>query len=533
MKRETGAFTLVELIVVITILAILGTIAFISLQWYSRDARDSVRISDVSNLTSSLDLFAIKTGSYPFPSWWVAITYSWSEVWTQWTIWETVITNLRNINTLPLDPSFSSEYAYSVTESNKEFQIGTILEGNSASSLNLSHNTYAAESSYFAYVKWNYNWVSIKTSTWNLTYIFAVPSILSSDLSEPDIIKILEKKSLVFHGYKNLPSNLSGNNVTLTGSFNIGWVWYSPIIYAGLLSNLSSTWSLENFAINLQNAYSGTQLTSNPNYSQILSMDSWNIHEVNLITGTIINHLWWKINIGILSSSTWWGWGWSIPASGWMLLDTACDIPDITIWSQTWAWCNSTIWTGFEWWESGFLAWCSDYNWGTSLSCAIWDPLMASDAKANTWFTPSNPGDDTEVDNIWGKVYTFTDKNTACISWYHVPNESDWETLFTTLNGGTNCENWGFGWLCPGLWWMGHSWQTNTNNVIEALQIPLAWIRKDNTWYDNRWEYATFWSDFQSWSFKYLRQFGWNNSWINRTGFNTTDIAYSVRCIKD
>lgn len=37
--KNIKAFTLVELIVVITILAILWTIAFISLQWYTRDAR--------------------------------------------------------------------------------------------------------------------------------------------------------------------------------------------------------------------------------------------------------------------------------------------------------------------------------------------------------------------------------------------------------------------------------------------------------------------------------------------------------------
>jgi len=41
--KKKKAFTLVELIVVITILTILGTIAFISLQGYSRDARDSTR----------------------------------------------------------------------------------------------------------------------------------------------------------------------------------------------------------------------------------------------------------------------------------------------------------------------------------------------------------------------------------------------------------------------------------------------------------------------------------------------------------
>jgi prepilin-type N-terminal cleavage/methylation domain-containing protein len=63
MKKQNNSlwFTLVELIVVITILAILWTIAFISLQWYSAQARDSKRLSDIQNIKSSLELFSINT----------------------------------------------------------------------------------------------------------------------------------------------------------------------------------------------------------------------------------------------------------------------------------------------------------------------------------------------------------------------------------------------------------------------------------------------------------------------------------------
>ncbi len=55
-NTKNAAFTLVELIVVITILAILGTIAFISLQGYSADARNSKRTSDIGNIKSSINL---------------------------------------------------------------------------------------------------------------------------------------------------------------------------------------------------------------------------------------------------------------------------------------------------------------------------------------------------------------------------------------------------------------------------------------------------------------------------------------------
>jgi prepilin-type N-terminal cleavage/methylation domain-containing protein len=42
------AFTLVELIVVITILAILSTIGFLAMQSYNQYARDTIRTSDLS-----------------------------------------------------------------------------------------------------------------------------------------------------------------------------------------------------------------------------------------------------------------------------------------------------------------------------------------------------------------------------------------------------------------------------------------------------------------------------------------------------
>lgn len=53
-KNNLLAFTLVELIVVITILAILWTIAFINLQWYSTSARDSKRLSDINNIQKKI-----------------------------------------------------------------------------------------------------------------------------------------------------------------------------------------------------------------------------------------------------------------------------------------------------------------------------------------------------------------------------------------------------------------------------------------------------------------------------------------------
>lgn len=55
-NNVTKAFTLVELIVVITILAILGTIAFLSMQWYSADARNAKRTSHLKSIENAINV---------------------------------------------------------------------------------------------------------------------------------------------------------------------------------------------------------------------------------------------------------------------------------------------------------------------------------------------------------------------------------------------------------------------------------------------------------------------------------------------
>ena len=76
-------FTLVELIVVITILVILGTIGFVQLGSFAGGARDSSRVSDLTNISKGLDITMIKTGAYPNPDNSFTVTYSGGALWTQ------------------------------------------------------------------------------------------------------------------------------------------------------------------------------------------------------------------------------------------------------------------------------------------------------------------------------------------------------------------------------------------------------------------------------------------------------------------
>ena len=60
-----GGFTLVELIVVITILAILATVGFLSLSGYSDDARSSVAKANVRMVYSAIATESATTGNSP------------------------------------------------------------------------------------------------------------------------------------------------------------------------------------------------------------------------------------------------------------------------------------------------------------------------------------------------------------------------------------------------------------------------------------------------------------------------------------
>ena len=196
-------FTLVELIVSITILSILWTIAFLSFQAYPAKSRNSTRLTDVKNMGVSLELFKIKTAKYSTPSDSFEVKYNpWTgdeTVWTQGSFWESVLTNVSNLSNLPVDPLTGNTYVYSIINTWTEYQLWAIKEGAVSS---MTPQTYAADKIAQMYVKWNYNWKWVTifdpSGTW---YILNVPSIISWE-DNINLDEIITKKSLC-HGWRN------------------------------------------------------------------------------------------------------------------------------------------------------------------------------------------------------------------------------------------------------------------------------------------------------------------------------------------
>ena len=405
--KKIKAFTLVELIVVITILAILWTIAFISLQWYSKNARDSSRISDIWSLKTSLELFAVTTWNYPEPSGWISITYSWSQVWTQWTVWDSVITNLKQLSKIPTDPLTSTEYTYSRLNTKKEYQIGSILEWDFIS-WNISfQETFAADDKIAtAYVTWNYNWLMAKVSSWVTTYILGVPTIINWDMDLLDIQQILDSKTLVYNWFQNLPSSYKWSGFNSLWGFNF---WWNPLVYSWPYENLTQIGSQTSLINNLQGFYSWSLVENNNIINSILEVDVNSNTEVNEILSQL--------------SHNWVGWVWNIQldkkilksvsdcTTSWELIywtfdgtdsDLSCS-QDIIVCDWVWSWytiaacnawatqvfsnqtfaspttardsgINTWAWWLYQWWNN------TDTSYATILFSEYWD---------TTWFSPS------------------------------------------------------------------------------------------------------------------------------------------------
>lgn len=218
--RKLTGFTLVELIVVITILVILATIAFVSLSGYSGSARDSVRTSDLANISKSLDMAFAKNGSYPSPDNSSTVAYLGGALWYQGTIGDSVINIISTagvrISKKPTDPLVpTKEYAYSKLAYGSAYQLKSDWEGDTIAYL--ISQTYAASGNpTLSYIKGNYNGLVAKTLTGNTVYVLAVPSIITSQTGT--LIDVL---------------TLSGK-ILINGKTNSGGIAYTPtIVFSG------------------------------------------------------------------------------------------------------------------------------------------------------------------------------------------------------------------------------------------------------------------------------------------------------------
>ena len=141
MKKINKGFTLVELIVVITILAVLWTIAFVSFQWYASNSRDSVRLTDLSNISKAIKVKLAAWEILLMPDKPVEIQTNWEVLNYQWLMWEKILSHYWISNGW-VDPLDLKPYTYAINKNKNKYQVLTFLENGDYVSF-LNHKTYA------------------------------------------------------------------------------------------------------------------------------------------------------------------------------------------------------------------------------------------------------------------------------------------------------------------------------------------------------------------------------------------------------
>jgi hypothetical protein len=243
------------------------------------------------------------------------------------------------------------------------------------------------------------------------------------------------------------------------------------------------------------------------------------------------NNLKWKIKIP--KHDDWWS------ITQWRDIDTNCNQDDIIIWSQTWAWCNSTLWnwTDSYTWASST---CLDYNFNYVYdeSC-FWNYTLIEKDYFDLHITSAwNDNWDIWVNNIWWKFYTWDQAMWnawpwACQNWYHVPTWNDMYDLISSLWCTTSNTNIDTVNECIWLWWKYHSTTNSSTSIIERLQIPYSWYSWTDLENFERWHRLYLWTaDEVDWT-----QANYIRSWLEQEtlSYRTDDkiLRYSVRCIKD
>ncbi len=130
------AFTLVELIVVVTIIAVLWTIGTIAYTNGASDMRDAVRITQITELHNWLTSYSLNK-ILPDPAEKLDILADGKIIWYQWDLWKNLI-NTINFSGDALDTKTWDFFTVLMNKSKNKFQILSYLENQLKSQTQLS-----------------------------------------------------------------------------------------------------------------------------------------------------------------------------------------------------------------------------------------------------------------------------------------------------------------------------------------------------------------------------------------------------------
>ena len=141
MQENKKGFTLIEMLIVVTIVALLSSLILVGLQPARTAARDARRIVDLNQVKNGLELYFNKCGYYPGqiqPDLRCSIFQPIS-TWQELT--DALTGSNLDIDALPNDLTTGNTYLYATDSSGKHYILGAVFENPSNPALQSSvHN---------------------------------------------------------------------------------------------------------------------------------------------------------------------------------------------------------------------------------------------------------------------------------------------------------------------------------------------------------------------------------------------------------
>ncbi len=415
------AFTLVELIVVIVILAILWTIAFLSFQWHNKNARDGVRISDMNNINKWLALFQLKWWFYPKPDNFVTISASWIIIWYEWTAWVNV-SRIINTNKIILDPLDNIPYVYYTNPTNTTYQLLWYLEWNSLTINNLINTAYANTDYAKRYPKvlWNNLWILLDTSNYPITI---------------DIDLFGSQSGTTYNSYVS--------NATIK---TLSWVelWW-PLITLSRSIKFEDPWICPDWFIKvswneefMQPGFCVMKYEASYSTPNNLTTDTtWETDDFTWSKLDIVSRVWWYAiadisqTNAIASCKSLWEWYHLITNHEWMTLAR-----DIEANQVNWSWNAVGSWFIYNGRSDELNMWC-DWNWDGNYAEPTWTDCTEkrNDWKSRNILILSN------WEEIWDlawNLWEHVNKANTTIDW---TNYNLWKTWIIWSSSWSNFDN--------------------------------------------------------------------------------------------
>lgn len=527
---KNPAFTLVELIVVIVILAILSTIAFLNFNNYSTSARDSDRLSDMTNISKWLSVLFTTSWIYPIPDSYILIQAgTWYSMY-QWVVWP------KTLNTIKMSESKdyldNNYYSYSLDKNRIQYNIWWYLE-NKLTSSNINYNTnqiYAVDySKRYLLVKWWMLWILTEswtnspieqtTTAWTTIDLITTSKNLILNISSNNIINwtwqiiwILQSNQYWNFIYTQ-PSSCPSGFIPVPWNVEFNQPWFCVMKYEAKALNWIF-WPSANWILYHGHDYQTTDMiTSNYNDAPI----------------TLISQSW-----AISACQSMWSWYHLITENEWMTI--ARNIEEVSS-----NWSNNLVWSWYL------------YSWHNDNS--PWYILTWSQ-NDNDWYNqtldwPTSPWDSSYVGFLNSTIeqsYKWQKRTLNLSNWQVIWDLAwnVWEHVnkSNTING-INYNDWN-NWLSNSCWdanWYSYSiWET----IWDTAWIPCVfqnWFLYSNIWPKtpnlnwNNWLWRIY-SSSTAWNTIFVRwwQFYiWIATWIfSQRSLSDSTISFNLgfRCAK-